>query len=96
MDDDVINIRRISSSLNLHECKTEKCSQPNTEVNIKLLKYHDLFDHIMLLANFNGTHYVFEYKNKNNLKVSLYMRNLKSIADYIFKNHNETDIKNTK
>ncbi len=96
MDDNVINIKRCRASLNLFEqtpviANTKLKTDLKTPLNIKLLNYQDLLDHIKITASFNGSFFIYNY-DSNGLKVSLYMKSVKSIADYLFRYHNETNV----
>lgn len=95
MDDNVINIKRRGASLNLFELEsiisnTKTNSMKENTINIKLLNYQDLFDYIQIVAKFDGTHYKFNYNN--GLNVTLQMRSIKSITDYLFRYWNDTNI----
>ena len=92
--DDIINIKRKGASLNLfnlESSKENKMENTNINTNIKSLNYQDLFDYVKSNMNFNGSHYVFSYTNKN-INVTLKMRSIKSIADYLFRYHNDTNV----
>ncbi len=96
MDDNIINIKRCSASLNLFEQKPVITNtKPNTDLknppDIKLLNYQDLLDHVKISASFDGKYFVYNY-NSNGLKVSLYMKSIKSIGDYLFRYYNDTNI----
>ncbi len=95
MNDDVINIKRCCASLNLFEqtpliSNTRQNTDLKNPPNIKILNYQDLLDHVKISASFNGSYFVYNY-NFNELKISLYMRSIKSIADYLFRYYNDTN-----
>ncbi len=95
MDDNVINIKRCCASLNLFEqtpvvANTKLKTDLKNPPNIKLLNYQDLLDHVKLAASFNGSYFIYNY-DSNGLKVSLYMKSVKSIADYLFRYYNDTN-----
>jgi hypothetical protein len=96
MDDNIINIKRRSASLNLFDLdKINTNVKSNTDLknppNIKLLNYQDLLEHVKISASFNGKYFIYNY-DSNGLKVSLYMKSIKSIGDYLFRYHNDTNV----
>jgi len=96
MDDNIINIKRRGASLNLFESEsvipvTNSESNVNTPVNIKLLNYQDLLEHVKVTAISNGKYFEYNYKN-NGIQVTLYMRSIKSITDYLFRYYNDTNV----
>lgn len=96
MNYDIINIKRSNASLNLFEPAIPITNTPaipitNPQLNIKLLNYQDLFDHIKTTAISNGKYFEYIYTN-NGTKVTLYMRSIKSISDYLFRYYNDTNI----
>ena len=94
MDDNIINIKRKNASLNLFELESIILNaKPYLEKtkNIKLLNYQELFEHIKTSVVFNGKYFEYNYVN-NGYNVTLYMRSIKSIADYLFRYFNDTNI----
>lgn len=102
MNDNVISIPRKNASSNIFELETTNKNididvnvntntWANKSPNIKMLNYQDLFDHIKLKAILIGEY--FEYKFvKNGINVTLCMRSIKSISDYLFRYWNDTNI----
>jgi hypothetical protein len=96
MDDNIIKIKRRGASLNLFKIDTDITNaKPSTDLknppNIKLLNYQDLLDHVKIAASFNGKYFIYNF-DSNGLKVSLYMKSINSIGDYLFRYHNDTDV----
>lgn len=93
VNDAIILIPRKCSSvnlLNLPICTVKSYS--DDQVDITLLNYQDLFDHIQTNGKFNGVHWIYCYVNKSNCKMTLYMRSIKSIADYLYRNYNQLNL----
>ena len=85
--DDIIKIKRKVVSFNLFENKTINCAITNP--NVTLLNYQDLFEYVCNGTTFNGTYFIFTFIDI--YKITVQMREVKSIVDYIFKYHNYMD-----
>ena len=96
MEDDIIKIKRREASLNLFESQsvipvTDLESSIDNPVNIKLLNYQDLLNYIKITSISHGNYFKYSYDN-NGCKVTLFMRSIKSIADYLFRYYNDTNV----
>ncbi len=91
--DDIIIIPRKSSSINLFKLPVSLVkSNSNNQDDITLLNYQDLFDHVQTNGKFNGVHWIYCYVNKSNCKMTLYMRSIKSVADYLYRYYNQLNL----
>ncbi len=93
VNDDIIIIPRKDSSINLFKLPVSLVkSNSNNQYDITLLNYQDLFDHVKTNGKFNGVHWIYCYVNKSNCKMTLYMRSIKSVADYLYRNYNQLNL----
>ncbi len=92
-NDDIIIIPRKGSTINLFKLPVSLVKpNSNNQVDITLLNYQDLFDHVQTNGKFNGVHWIYYYVNKSNCKMTLHMRSIKSVADYLYRNYNQLNL----